>query len=181
MSESTDAEDCDALALNKFRISQSAEHSDSSAEQRRSGGRRERIGNGDYVSRFGDHELSITAVYSDPGDGAILANIFAPFAARQTVTAAPKNPGHTYRFVHQFFSDALSNFNNTPDNCVPWNQRTLDQFCKCRPVSADKMQIRMTDSAGIYLNQNFAFLRNRTRDFFYHQRLAEFVKYCCAQ
>ena len=132
------------------------------------------------MTRFGNHEFRIAAVYGDSGDGAILANVFSAFAAVSTSSATPKNPRHSDSLIQKFFGDNFSQFHDAADDFVPGSERTLDEFRERGPVSADEMQIGMADAAGLHLQKNFAFLGNWTRNIFDYKWLAEFVKDRCA-
>ena len=83
--------------------------------------------------------------------------------------------------VHEIFGNSFSYPDDFPDNLMSWNKGALDEFRERGPVSADEMQIRMTDSTGFHLQKHFTFLRNRAGNVFKHEWLAKFVKNRCAQ
>jgi len=132
------------------------------------------------VAGFGNHEFRVAAIYGDSSDGAILANIFAAFAAICAGATTPKNPRHSDSLIQEFFGYHFSYFYDAADNFVSGSERTLDELRECGPVSADEMQIGMADAARLHLQKDFAFLGNWTRNIFDYKWLAEFVKDCCA-
>jgi len=166
VAQSADAEDRDTLALYDFCIFQRAKNSYACAEEWRCRDGIERIRNGDHVAGFGNHEFSVAAVHCYSGDGAILANILAAFAAICAGTTTPKNPRHADSLIQKFFGYRFSQFDDAADDFVSGCERTLDELREGGPVSADEMQIGMADAAGFDLQKNFAFLRNWTRNIF---------------
>ena len=181
MTEPADSKNRNELAGCESCVAQGAEHCDARAKKRRglSGGKR--IGNGDYMRGFRDHEFRVAAVHRNAGDRAILANILAAFAARQARAAAPENPTHTHARVQYFFLYARTGLDNAADDLVSRNQRALDEFGERGPISADQVKVGVANAAGFDPQQHFAFSRRGTRHVLHFKTLAEFVHDCGAQ
>src|SRR6476661_4810642 len=59
------------------------------------------------------------------------------------------------------------------------DERQLGDAGELFPVTIGYMQIRMADTAGFHLDQDFAFVGLGTFDFLNHEWLFQFVQDCC--
>src|SRR5690242_3945702 len=125
MSESADAENCDALTGAEFGIAQSAIDGDARAEKRRGFNGGEFIGNARRVAGLREDILRVAPIHADAGNHPRAANIFAAGAAGDAFAAAPIDPGHTDALAEQFAIDAGAEFHDATDHFVAENQRQL--------------------------------------------------------
>jgi hypothetical protein len=132
------------------------------------------------VRRFSDHEFRVAAIYGDSSYRAILTNVFAAFPARGALAATPKDPRNSDPLIHKFFGYNGSGFHNAANDFVSGYQRAIDEFGERRPVPSDEVQVRMADSAGLDLQENFAFLRNWARDILKRKSMTKFMEHCCS-
>jgi hypothetical protein len=123
------------------------------------------------------HELRKPAVHGHSGYLLPSAKILIALSAKLALTAGPVNPGNADAFADLEVADALAILGDAAGNLMAEDQGFLCNASKLRPISIRKMQVRVTDSAGLYLDQQIAFAYYRTRNVFERQRLFEFMKY----
>jgi hypothetical protein len=121
-------------------------------------------------------EFGIATIDVDSGNLLPPAKIFISFSAELAFAAGPVNPRYSNALADLQILHRRAFFDHNPGNFVAGDQSGLNDFGEVRPVPIDDVHIGMADTAGFYAYQDFASSRLRSADFFYRERLLEFMQ-----
>jgi hypothetical protein len=95
------------------------------------------------------HELRKPAVHGHAGYLLPSAKILVALLAKLTLAAGGVNPGNADALADLEVADVLAFLGDTAGNLMAQDQGFLCNASKLRPISIRKMQVRVTDSAGL--------------------------------
>src|SRR5208337_1835791 len=155
VAESAHAEYRQSLPGSNLCPFEGAMHSNSRTKQRRRllGGKRVR--NLHYMAGWSLGKFRIPAIDHDARDALTHAQILVAFLAKLTFPACPLDPGHSHPFANVHTLDSRASLHHPAYDLVPQNQRFLYNAGQLRPVALGHVQIGMTDTANLYLDQHF--------------------------
>ncbi|PYX73565.1 MAG: hypothetical protein DMG78_08635 [Acidobacteria bacterium] len=122
------------------------------------------------------HEFGIATIDGDASDLLSPAEVFISFAAELAFAAGPVNPRYSDPLADLKILYRRALFDHDPGDLVAGNQWCFNNFRELRPVSIGDVDIRMANTAGFHTDQDFASSGLRLADFFYHERLLEFMQ-----
>ena len=127
------------------------------------------IGDLDYVAGGSLGIFGISAIHHDARDALTHAQILVAFTAKLALPACPLYPRHADPVSDlDTFSHALHRgapLHHAAYNLVPQNQGLLYDAGQLLPVAVSHVQIGMTDTANLHLDQDFVYANFRARYF----------------
>src|SRR5215831_3518385 len=171
MTKPADAENRQSLSWCDLRLLERAINRYPGAEQRSSVSRGNAAGNSGGVTGRGLDVLGKAAVYGAAGDLLPRAEVFKSSAAELAFTTGPMDPWDAHAVANLEVAHAAACFSHPARDLVSGDERNFCDPAKLLPIAFNDMQVRMADTAGFHLDQDFAFAGNRTLDFLNHQEI----------
>src|ERR1041385_3078462 len=178
MAEPADSENSQPLAGCEPRLLERAINRYPGAEQRSSFNGGDAVRNSGGVTGRGLDVLGKAAVNGAACDLLPGAEVFKTGAAELAFAACPVDPWNAHAVANLEFAHAAAGFGHAARDLVSGDEWNFCDPAELLPIAFDDVQVRMADTTGFHLDQDFAFAGDGPLDLFNHQGLLYFVQDC---